>query len=63
MEANVQQVYSQLGEMKNSFPKIENYYSKINQLNISPLQEGVLNRDYDYLKKVSTILHVIISII
>lgn len=63
MEANVQQVYSQLGEIKNSFPKIENYYSKINQLNISPLQEGVLNRDYDYLKKVSTILHVIISII
>lgn len=62
MAVSIKQVYSELGDIKANYPKFSSYYSKINQLNISRLQEGVINRDLDYLKRVSTILHVIISI-
>lgn len=44
-------------------PQFKDYYAGVNQLNTASLQEVACQRDWTYLRKVSTLLHIIMSIV
>lgn len=56
-------IKNQLDEYAKAYPSLADYYANVQQLNISSLQEVACQRDWAYLRKVSTILHIIASII
>ena len=56
-------VKNQLKDYENLYPRLSDYYGNIEELKVSSLQEVACQRDWTYLRKVSTILHIIASII
>lgn len=56
------EIRSQLDDFALKYPKFDDYYAFIDKLNIGSLQEVVCERDREYLRKISTMLQIIMSI-
>lgn len=56
------EIINQLEEFALNHAKFGNYYASIDKLNIGSLQEVVCEKDREYLRKISTMLHIIMSI-
>ncbi len=62
-EVSQDKIKADLDLYKSQNPQFKDYYSGVNQLNTESLQEAACQRDRAYLKKVSTLLHIIMSIV
>lgn len=56
-------IKNQLSAYADAHPDFKDYYADADKLNISSLQEVACQKDWAYLRKVSTILHIVASVI
>ncbi len=53
----------ELAEYKALYTEFKDYYANIDKLNIGSLQEVACQNDWVYLRKISTVLHIVLSIV